>query len=101
VEGLTGVPPTVEQSGKKLLRASQAVDEREARVLFQDLAIERVPVNEVQYMYAGVDRRLWIYGDGHVYAPGAPWRRDRLWTILAAVAGVLVLAGVLFAVFSR
>jgi hypothetical protein len=99
IEGVSSLPPTVAESGNKLLRQSQAVDERQARVLFQDLAIERVPVHEVQYMYAGVDRRLWIYGDGHVYAPGAPWRRDRLWAILAAVAGVLVLAGVLFAVF--
>jgi hypothetical protein len=97
VEVLGGVPPTVEQSGKKLLRQSQAIDERQSRLLFQDLAIERVPVHEVQYMYAGVDRRLWIYGDGHVHAPGAPWRRDRLWLMLAAAAGMVLLALAIFA----
>jgi hypothetical protein len=89
IEAVPDLPPTVEQSGQKLLRQSQAVDAREARVLFQDMAIERVPVHEVQYMYAGVDRRLWIYGDGQVHAPGAPWRRDRMFAI--AAASVLVI----------
>jgi hypothetical protein len=90
IETVPDLPPSVEQSGQKLLRASQAVDAREARVLFQDMAIERVPVHEVQYMYAGVDRRLWIYGGGHVHAPGAPWRRDRMLAIVAAVGAALI-----------
>jgi hypothetical protein len=96
VERVTGLPPAVEQSGQKLLRESQTVDQRQARVLFQDMAIERVPVHEVHYMYAGIDRRLWIYGDGHVHAPGAPWRRGRLVGILAAAAGAIIVVVVLF-----
>jgi hypothetical protein len=99
VEQVIGLPPTVEHSSQKLLRESQAIDQRQARVLFQDMAIERVPVHEVQYMYGGIDRRLWIFGDGHVHAPGAPWRRDRLYAILAAVVGVVVLIALLVIFF--
>jgi hypothetical protein len=90
VETVTGLPPTVQLSSEKVLRESQAVDQRQARLLFQEMAIERVPVHEVQYMYAGVDRRLWIYGDGHVHAPDAPWRRDRMVAIVAAAGAVLI-----------
>jgi hypothetical protein len=43
-------------------------------------------------MYAGVDRRLWIYADGQVHAPGAPWRRDRMWTIFGGVAAAILIA---------
>jgi hypothetical protein len=90
VEIAPGLPPTVEQSGQKLLRHAQSVDSRQAKVLFQDMAIDRVPVHEVQYMYAGVDRRLWVYGDGQVHAPGAPWRRDRMIGIVFAASAVII-----------
>jgi hypothetical protein len=90
VETAAGLPPTVQLSSQKLLSESQAVDERQAHLLFQDMVIERVPVHEVQYMYAGVDRRLWIYGDGHIHAPGAPWRRGRLVAIIAAAGAALI-----------
>jgi hypothetical protein len=91
-----GLPPTVEQSSRKLLQQSQSVDERQTRVLFQNLTVDRVPVHEVHYTYAGVPRRLWIYGDGHVHAPGAPWRRDRLLAILAAIAGAMIVVALAF-----
>jgi hypothetical protein len=101
IEGVAGLPLTVAECGQKLLRESQSVDDRRSRVLFQDLGVERVPVHEVCYMYAGVDRRLWIYGDGHIHAPNAPWRRDRLVWVVAAVVGGLALAIAAIVYFSR
>jgi hypothetical protein len=93
-----GMPSKVQESAQKLLRQSQAVDERQSRVLFQQLAIDRVPVHEVHYTYAGVPRRLWIYGDAQIHAPGAPWRRGRLFGILAAIIGIIALAVLLLLV---
>ena len=50
-------------------------------------------MQEVNYTYAGVERKLWLCGnENEVYAPNAPWNRLRLmWTILTCV-GVGVLA---------
>jgi hypothetical protein len=90
LESCPGMPAAVEDCGQALLRESHTFGERQTRLLFQDLNIQRVPVHEVDYHYAGVPRRLWIYGNGQVYAPGAPWRRDRLWAILAAIAAAIV-----------
>lgn len=86
IEGCPGLPTAVTESCKSMLRQSQQVDERARRLLFQELTVARVPIHEVHYRYAGVSRRLWIYGNGQVHAPGAPWRRDRLWTLLGAIA---------------
>jgi hypothetical protein len=91
IEGCAGTPRHVEDSCRALLRESHAVDERQCRLLFQDLNVERVPVHEVDYRYAGVSRRLWIYGNQQVHAPGAPWRRGRLLSLVAAIAGGIVL----------
>jgi hypothetical protein len=97
-----GVPPPVEQRVQGMLRKSHAVDQRQSRLLFQHLHIEQVPVHEVRYMYAGVDRRLWICGhEKQVHAPDAPWRRGRLFLILGSIAGGLLLLVLLFILILR
>ena len=91
IEGCPGMPADVTGSCQAMLRESLHVDERATRLLFHELTVARVPVHEAHYRYAGVPRRLWIYGNGEVHAPGAPWRRDRLWMILGALTAGIVL----------
>ena len=46
--------------------------------LLQALRVERIPLLEIDYKYAGVERKLWICGQQQeVYAPKSPWRRQR------------------------
>ncbi len=99
IDSTPGLPQHVETSTQTTLQKSQAFDERDTRLLFQDLAVERVSVHEVVYKYAGVERRLWIYGDGQVHAPDAPWRRDRLFYILGGIAGAVIIAILLALLF--
>jgi hypothetical protein len=99
IEGCPGMPSAVTESGQSMLRESHRVDERATRLLFQELTAARVPIHEVHYRYAGVSRRLWIYGDSQVHAPGAPWRRDRLWKLLAAIVGGIALVALLIFLF--
>src|SRR5262249_33490157 len=83
IDGCAGAPAEVEERARQVLQKAQAVDQRTTHVLFQDLHVERVPVYEVAYSYAGVARKLWICGhERQVYAPGAPWRSGRLWALL-------------------
>ncbi|MGD9644739.1 MAG: hypothetical protein AB7U73_03445 [Pirellulales bacterium] len=88
------ITPAVDECVAQELAKSQAVDERQRRVLRQYLRVVRIPQTEVQYTYAGVERQLWICGhEQQVYAPGAPWQRERYWLlvggIVAAVAAVV------------
>jgi hypothetical protein len=49
--------------------------------------VERLPLYEVQYKYAGVDRKLWICGNEQgIYAPRAPRNRQRLFWVIAGTA---------------
>jgi hypothetical protein len=91
IEASPGLPQNVETTSRTILQKSHTFDQRDTRLLFQDLAVERIPVHEVAYTYAGVERRLWIYADGEVHAPGAPWRRDRMWTIVGGIAAAVIL----------
>ena len=96
------VSEKVDQCIAAELKKSHAIDTRQQRVLMQSLGVTRIPQVEVQYTYAGVERRLWICGqEERVFARGAPWQRERYWLlvggIVAAAAAVLgVLAFVLF-----
>jgi len=75
----------------ELVRKSRTVDERSTRLLFQHLHVERVPIHEIVYRYAGDTKRLWIYGcEQEVYAPGAPWHWKQALGIVAGVIGVVV-----------
>jgi hypothetical protein len=71
----------------------------------QHLQIDRIPLHEVRYTYAGVDRCLWVCGkENEIYAPNAPWNRSRLWgMILLSTLAVLAVIGVLiyFLFFAR
>jgi hypothetical protein len=99
IDDSPGMPAHVESASRAILEKSHTFDQRDTRLLFQDLAVERIAVHEVVYTYAGVERRLWIYADGQVHAPDAPWRRDRLWTILAVLAGGILLIFLLLFLF--
>ena len=69
-------------------------------MLLQELHVKQIPQLEVQYMYAGVDRRLWICGqEERVHAPGAPWHRGRYWLLVgcAVAAAVVAIAGLAYA----
>jgi hypothetical protein len=92
IDSTPGLPQQVESSSRTFLQKSQTFDERDTCLLFQDLAVERISIHEVTYTYAGVERRLWVYGDGQVHAPDAPWRRDRMWSIIGGIAAAILLA---------
>lgn len=95
-----GVPAEVVAKADDLLAKSHAVDEDRARILLQMLHVERIPVYEVGYTYAGTDRTLWICGrEQELHAPGAPWNRQRLYGVIAgsvAVVAAAVAAAVYF-----
>jgi hypothetical protein len=99
IEDPPGMPAHVESASRTILQKSHTFDQRDTRLLFQDLVVERIAVHEVVYTYAGVERRLWIYADGQVHAPDAPWRRDRLFYILGGIAGTVIIAILLALLF--
>jgi hypothetical protein len=81
----------VAKKADDLLAKSHAVDEARARILLQLLHVERIPLYEVSYTYAGADRTLWICGrEQALHAPGAPWHRRRLFAVIAGAAAVTV-----------
>lgn len=97
LESAPPVAPEVDSRIAGLVGKAKAVDESATRVLFQQLHIERVPVHEVSYRYAGESKKLWVYGtDQLVHAPGAPWLWKRAFGIVAGVvagiAAVIVIA---------
>lgn len=80
------------------LKKSHAIDARQQRVLAQSLNVARIPQTEVKYTYAGVERRLWICGkEERVFAPGAPWQRERYWLL---VGGIVVAAAIVLVVLA-
>jgi hypothetical protein len=85
------VTPEVDQKTQELLARSHDLPNGDARILLQALRIERVPLYEVPYRYAGMERKLWICGkEQEIYAPEAPWHRERLLMLI----GACVLAGI-------
>jgi hypothetical protein len=97
IEQFDPVTPEVDQKGRDLLAKSHAVEEDRTRILLQMLEIQRIPLYEVRYKYAGVERQLWICGsEQELYAPKAPWHRQRLLLLIAGiVAAVALLVGLI------
>ena len=99
IDRADSVAPDVDACVNTFLRESHAVDARQERILLQDLHVKEIPQLEVEYMYAGIDRRLWICGDEQrVHAPGAPWHRGRYWLLVGTVvaAAVAAIAGLAY-----
>jgi hypothetical protein len=89
IDGCPSVPDDVARKANDLLATAHAVNEDQSRIILEALHVERVPLHEVRYKYAGVERLLWVCGkERDVYAPKAPWHRGHL----AALVGGLVLA---------
>jgi hypothetical protein len=97
IDGCDSVPPSVAQKANELLARSHTIDEKQDRILLQMLHIERIPLQEVTYKYAGVQRQLWICGaEQALHAPKAPWNRQRLFALIGAiVVGIVALIGLI------
>ena len=54
IDASPGVPAHVESTSRTILQKSHTFDQSAARLLLQDLAVERIAVHEVVYTYAGV-----------------------------------------------
>jgi hypothetical protein len=93
IEDFPHVLPEVDEAARVLLKRSQA-ERADTRLLFQRLRVEEVGVQQVHYTCGGGPvRRLWVYGDeGRVHAPGAPWSRLRLGTVVGVVLAVVAAA---------
>jgi hypothetical protein len=96
IDDCPSVPDEVVRKANALLEKSHDTDESQIRVILQALHVERIPLQEVCYTYAGVERRLWICGtEQELYAPKAPWQRGRLAAlVLGAVLVVLAVVAV-------
>ena len=95
IESLPPLAPEIDAKIEAMLQVSHEKDENHARILLQSIHVEQVPVHEVRYSYAGVDRKLWICGQENlVYAPGTPWNRGRLAMLGGILAGFMIAAGV-------
>jgi hypothetical protein len=96
LDRLPAVKPEVDQRVRALLEKSQKLNADESRLLFQELHVERVSIQEVVYRYRNSDlKRLWIYGeDQRIHAPGVPrpWGKWILIVvgIIAAVTGIVL-----------
>jgi hypothetical protein len=98
IEDPPPVTPEVDRATRALLQESQAVNEDEARVLLQRLHVEKVPVHEVRYTYAGKEHRLWVCGkERAVHAAGAPWRSGQMILVVGGAVGLVLLAIILLA----
>ena len=88
LEQVPSVTPDVDSRARMLLEKSRAVNPDQARLLFQELRIEQVGIQEVVYRYGNSpNKSLWIYGENQdVYAPGAP---TAWWKILLLI-GIVV-----------
>jgi hypothetical protein len=99
IDELPPLPESAARKATELLQKSHEVDERDYRTILQHLRVERIPIHEVRYKYAGQERKLWICGNEQdVYAPKAPWNRARFLGLVAAgcVAVAAFAAGVLW-----
>ncbi len=105
IERCENLPDDVATLVREYLDKSHAIKESESRILRQHLEVQQIPLWEVTYKYAGEEKALWLCGqEQEIYAPNAPWNRDRLYWVLgsvfgtiAAVVGAVILMIVLFA----
>jgi hypothetical protein len=94
IETCDSLPEAAARKALELLGKSHEADERQTRIILQFLHVERLPLYEVQYKYAGGERKLWICGNEQaIYAPGAPRNRQRLVCVVAGA--VLALAALI------
>jgi hypothetical protein len=78
IESLPTQIAPVDSKTAELLAIAHRVDPRQCHILCEQMSIERIPVYEVKYMYAGGDQQLWICGkEREIYAPNSPWNRER------------------------
>ncbi len=96
IESCDSLPESAARKASDLLRKSHEVDEQETRTILQLLHVERLPLYEVKYTYAGVERQLWICGkEQGIHAPNAPRNRKRMFWLISgivlAVIGLIVL----------
>jgi hypothetical protein len=103
IDGCPSAPDEVARKANALLEKSHYTDENQIRVILQALHVERIPLQEVCYKYAGVERRLWICGtEQDLYAPKAPWPRGRLAALVfGIILAVLAVAAVLVWLLTR
>jgi hypothetical protein len=95
IDDAPDLPEAARAKAKQLLDRSHEVDAREFRILLQHLRVERIPIHEVRYKYAGEEKKLWICGtDRAIHAPAAPWNRARMYGLFAAI--VIPLALIIF-----
>lgn len=100
IEEAPAVDPEVDRRVRALLEKSQAIEERQTRVLLQELHVERVGIHEVRYKYAGQVYRLWICGnEQRVHAPSAPWLRKKLAILLGGAAALVLVLIVVIVLF--
>jgi len=94
VERFDPVTAEVDQKASEMLAQSHDVHSDRSRVILQSLRIDRIPLNQMVYKYAGTERSLWICGqEQEIYAPQAPWNRT-LFTVLIG-AGLLAAVGLI------
>jgi hypothetical protein len=87
IDSARPVNPGVDDCVRDLLAASHRVNTDQTRILAQHLRVERIPITEIHYSYAGVEHKLWVCGKEHqVHAPNAPWHRSRFMGLLIGVA---------------
>jgi hypothetical protein len=101
VDDFAPVNAEVDSRARALLKRSHEIEGR-TRILLQHLQIDRIPLYEVRYSYAGVDRHLWLCGnEQEVYAPRAPWNRSRLFgtIVTAGLIGMVLIGGLVFLLF--
>jgi hypothetical protein len=86
IETCESLPEAVARKALELLGKSHEVDEQQTRVILQLMHVERLPLHEVRYTYAGAERRLWICGNEQgIYAPNAPRNRRRVFLVATAI----------------
>ena len=87
IESCSALPEAANRKAMEVLTKSHEVDDREDRILLQHLHVQRIPIDELRYKYAGEERQLWICGNEQgVHAPKAPWNRRRLFALVVASA---------------
>jgi hypothetical protein len=103
IESARAFTPGVDDCAAKMLRDSHRVNPDQIRILAQHLRVERIPVTDIKYTYAGVDHKLWICGKEQlVHAPNAPWQRNRfMWMMIGIGAGVAAVIGLIVFLMTR
>jgi hypothetical protein len=95
IENCESLPEAAARKTRELLEKSHQVDEQDTRIILQVVHVERLPLYEVRYKYAGVERQLWICGNEQdIHAPNAPRNRQRMfWVIAGIVLAIAALIG--------